>query len=124
MFDFLSLLSLVSPPFLACFVWIKFLKSSNLQERPRWKTVADWMALLSVSGLFVVCLIALLTIPCDVDRFGWSCVARWRSFSGLVVHSTPLFLLLAAAGRKGTRILSILWILAVNLACIMVDMMA
>ena len=81
------------------------------------------MALLSVSGLFAVCIIAVLTIPCDGDRFGWSCVRKWRSYSGLVVRSAPLFLLLAAAGRKGTRILSILWVLAVNFDCLMVDVL-
>jgi hypothetical protein len=124
MFNFLGLLSLVSPPFLAFFVWRKFLKTSDIQERPRWKTVVDWVAVLSVSGLFVVCVIAFLTIPCDVARLGWSCVAKWRSFSGLVVRSTPLFLLLATVGRKGTRILSMLWVLAVNFDCIMVDVMA
>lgn len=123
MFYFLSLLSLVSPPFLAFSVWMKFLKARDVQGGTRSKTEADWMALLSASGLFVVCIIAVLTIPSDVDRFGWSGVRKWRSFSGLVVRSAPLFLLLAAAGRKGTRILSILWVLAVNFDCLMVDVL-
>jgi hypothetical protein len=124
MFNFLSLLSLLSPPFLAFFAWKKFLESSNAQERPQWKTVVDWVSLLSVSGLFVVCVVAFLTIPCDVDLHGWACVAKWRSFSAHVVRTTPIFVLLAASGRKGTRILSVLWILAVNFDCLMVDMMA
>jgi len=124
MFNILGVLSFFSPPILAFFVWRKFLASSDVRGEARWKRAVDWISLVSVSGLFVVCVIAFFTIPCDVDRFGWSCVAKWRSFSGLVVRSTPLFLLLAAGGRKGTRILSILWILAVNFDCITVDMMA
>jgi hypothetical protein len=123
MFNLLGLLSLIAPPFLAFFVWMKFLKSRNVQERPRWKTVIDWTTLLSVSALFLVCIVAVLAIPCDVDRLGWSCVARWRSFSAIVVRSTPVFLLLASAGRKGTRIMSILWVLAINFDCIMVDVL-
>lgn len=83
----------------------------------------DWIALLFVSGLFVVCLVAVVTIPCDVDRLGWSCVATWRSFSALVVRTTPLFILLAAVGRKGTRILSILWVIAINFDCIVIDVL-
>ena len=124
MFNFLSLLSLLSPPFLALFAWKKFLEPSNAHEKPQWKTVVDWAAMLSVSGLFVVCVAAFLTIPCDVDLHGWACVAKWRSFSGYVVRTTPIFILLAAIGKKGTRILSVLWVLAVNFDCLMVDMMA
>jgi hypothetical protein len=37
---------------------------------------------------------------------------------------SPLFIALGAVGRKGTRILSILWVIAVNFDCLMVDMMA
>ena len=124
MFNLLGLLSFLSPPILAFFAWKKFLESPNPQGMPQWKSVVDWVALLSVSALFVVCVIAFLTIPCDVDLYGWGCVAKWRSFSGHVVRTTPFFVLLAATGRKGTRILSILWILAVNFDCLMVDMMA
>jgi hypothetical protein len=122
-FNLFGFLSLVSPPFLAFFVWFKFLKAKSLPERPHWKTVVDWTAILSVSGLFAVCVIAVLTIPCDVDRMGWACVARWRSFSTVVIRLTPLFLVLAAAGRRGTRIMSVLWVLAINFDCIMVDVL-
>ena len=124
LFNVVSLISLFSPPFLAFFVWKKFLQSTAELERPRWKTIVEWIAILSVSGFFVVCVIAFLTIPCDVGRYGWGCVARWRSFSGSVVRVTPLFVILAALGRRGTRILSVLWIIAVNFDCLMVDMMA
>jgi len=124
MFNLVALLALVSPPLLAFFVWFKFLRAKSVSEGPRWKTVVDWIAILSVSGLFAVCVIAVLTIPCDVDRLGWACVARWRSFSAVVVRLTPLFLALAAVGRRGTRIMSVLWVLAINLDCIMVDVLA
>ena len=124
MFTIVSIMSFLCPPFLAFFVWRNFLRSSNTPDRPRWKTVLDWIALLSVSGLFVVCLIAFFTIPCNVDRVGWACVAKWRAFSVYVIRTAPGFVTLAAIGRKGTRILSILWILAVNFDCVLVDMMA
>jgi hypothetical protein len=123
-FNFFGLLFLISPPFLSFFVWRQFLKSPISQQRFNWKTAIDWVAVLSVSGLFVVCLVAALAIPCDVDRFGWECVGRWRSFSGVVVRLTPVFLTLAVVGRKGTRILSILWVIAINFDCLMIDMMA
>ena len=86
--------------------------------------MVDWIALLFVSGLFVVCIVAFLTIPCDVALYGWACVAKWRSFSGCVVRTSPIFILLAAIGKKGTRILSVLWVLTINLDCLMVDLMA
>jgi hypothetical protein len=124
MFNFLGLLSFFSPPFLAFFAWKKFLEPSNAHEKHRWKALVDWIALLSVSGLFVVCVVAFLTIPCDVGLYGWACVAKWRRFSGYVVRTTPIFVLLAAIGKKGTRILSVLWVLAINFDCLMVDMMA
>jgi hypothetical protein len=121
--NLVGLVSLLSPPFLAFFAWRRFLKSPI--QRQTWvKITIDWVAIVSVSGLSVVCLIAFFTIPCDVDRFGWGCVARWRSFSAVVVRLSPLFIALGAVGRKGTRILSILWVIAVNFDCLMVDMMA
>ena len=123
-FNFFSVLSMIAPPFLALFAWKKFLRVPDRAERPRWKTVVEWTSLLAISALFVVCLIAVLTIPCNVDRFGWGCVATWRSFSAAVVRSTPAFLLLACIGRKGTRILSILWVLAINFDCLTVDLLA
>ena len=122
--NLVGLLSLISPPFLAFFVWRRFLKSPMQQQKLDWKVTIDWIAIVSVSGLSIVCLIAFLIIPCDVDRFGWECVARWRFFSAFVVRLTPLFLMLATIGRKGTRILSVLWVIAVNFDCLMVDMMA
>ena len=124
LFNAVSLVSLLSPPFLAFFVWKIFLQSPTHLEKPQWKTIVEWIAILSASGLFVVCVIAFLTIPCDVGRYGWGCVARWRSFSGGIVRVTPFFVILAALGRRGTRILSVLWIIAVNFDCLMVDMMA
>lgn len=123
-FNFFGLLCLISPPFLAFFVWRKFLKSPSHHQKVNWKIAIDWISVISVSGLSVVCLIAFLIIPCDVDRFGWECVARWRTFSAVVVRLTPPFLILGAVGRKGTRILWVLWVIAVNFDCLMVDMMA
>jgi hypothetical protein len=123
-FNAVSLVCLFSPPILAFFVWKKFLQATEHLEKPRWKTIVEWIAILSVSGFFVVCVIAVLAIPCDVGRYGWDCVARWRSFSGGVVRVTPLFLVLAVLGRRGTRILSVLWIVAVNFDCLMVDVLA
>ena len=123
MFNFFSVLSMIAPPFLAFFAWKKFLRPSDHGERPRWKAFVEWASLLAISALFVVCVIAVLTIPCNVDRFGWGCVATWRAFGAEVVRSTPAFLLMACVGRKGTRILSILWVLAINFDCLMVDLL-
>jgi hypothetical protein len=123
LFNAIGALCMFSPPFLAFFVWKNFF-APHIQDTPKWRTVLDWIAVLSVSGLFVVCLIAFFTIPCDVGRYGWGCVAKWRSFSAGVVRLTPVFLMLAAFGRKRTRILSFLWVVAINFDCLMVDMMA
>ena len=122
-FDTLSIVFLFSPPFLIFFIWRKFLKSHGSQ-RPRWKTILNWISILAVSGLFLGCTIAFFAIPCDVDRYGWECVVKWRSFTRIVVWSAPLFLALAAVGRNGTRILSIVLVIAVTFDCVLVDMMA
>src|SRR5215471_1691257 len=123
-FNFIGLLCLISPPFLAFFIWRNFLKSPIQQQKLDWKIVIQWSSIVSISGLWVACLAVVLTIPCDVDRFGWECVAKWRTFSAAVVRLTPLFVLFGAIGRKGTRILSILWVFTINFNCLMIDMMA
>ena len=115
---------MLSPPFLAYFVWRKFLASHDTRGTVKWKILLDWIAVLSVPALFVVCVVAFFTIPSDVARYGWRCVAKWRSFSAGILRSAPLFLILAARGRKGTRILSLVWVITINFDCIMVDMMA
>ena len=78
-FNFIGLLCLISPPFLAFFIWRNFLKSPIQQQKLDWKIVIHWISIVSISGLWVACLAAVLTIPCDVDRFGWECVAKWRT---------------------------------------------
>src|SRR5579872_1216104 len=123
-FNVIGAFCLFSPPFLAFFVWKKFLSTRQTTRSHQWRDFVEWTAILSISGLFVASFIAFLTIPCNVDLYGWACVAKWRSFSSLVVRASPAFLLLAILGRKGTRILSILWIVTVNFDCIMIDMMA
>jgi hypothetical protein len=68
--------------------------------------------------------VAAVVIPRDVQKDNWASVAIWRSFTGDVVVIAPLLVLLAILGRKRTRILSVLLIIAVVLDCIAVDMMA
>src|SRR5260370_17234277 len=123
-FNIISIFCMVSPPFLAFFVWKKFLESQHCHKTDKWRTLIGWIAVLSVSGLFVVCVFAFFTIPCDVRRYGWGCVAKWRAFSAGVVRVSPLFLVLAAFGKRGTRILSVLWVIAINFDCLMIDMTA
>jgi len=123
--NIISVFTMLSPPFLAFFAWKKFLAGQNINPaKPSWRVFVEWLALLSISILFVVCVVAFFTIPCDVARYGWGCVAKWRSFSAAVIKLTPLFLVLAVFGRKGTRILLFCWTLAVAFDCLMVDMMA
>jgi len=89
-----------------------------------WRIVPERLALLSVSGLYVVGVVAFFTIACSVELYGWGCVARWRSFSSAVLRLAPLFLILALFLRRGTRILLISCVIAVNFDCLLVDMMA
>ena len=119
----LGLLSFFSPPFLIALIWRNFLKHSE-NPLPVWKALLHWVSIVSVSSFFAVCLTALLTVPCDVATFGWGCVARWQSFTGIVVRSTPLFILLGALGRNRTRILSMLLVIAVGFDCVMIDIAA
>jgi hypothetical protein len=60
-----SLISLFSPPFLAFFVWKKFLQSTAHLERPQWKTIVERIAILSVSGFFVVCVLWIVAVNFD-----------------------------------------------------------
>jgi hypothetical protein len=120
----ISLFSLISPPFLLFFAWKRLLRSSGAQPLLRWRAILSWLALLSVSGLLVVCIGAFLTIPCDVDLYGWACVARWQSFTRVIIKIVPIFILLALLGRKGTRILAALSVLAIAYDCLLIDMMA
>jgi hypothetical protein len=113
--------AMISPPFLVFFTWKKFL---NPPQPSGWKIYLDWLAILCTSVFFLVCLIAAFVIPQDVAIDNWASVAKWRTFSGAVVRVSPIFLVLALAGRKKTRLLSIFWILAVVLDCLAIDMMA
>jgi hypothetical protein len=71
-----------------------------------------------------VCIVAFLTIPCNVDLGDWSCVARWRSFTRFVIQCSLFVILLALLGRKGTRIPTALAVVAIDFDCLLVDMMA
>ena len=122
-FDALSLAFFFSPPFLTFSIWRRFFKSVEFQ-RPRWKNTVDWVSVIAVSGLVATCIVASFTIPCDVDRYGWRCVARWRSFTRIVIWLAPVFIALAATGRKGTRVLSTVLVIAIDFDCVIVDMMA
>jgi hypothetical protein len=125
LFNAIGVLCMLAPPFLAFFARKKFFGGQDINAtKVSWRICLEWLALLSVSTLLVVCVVAFFTIPCDVARYGWGWVAKWRSFSAAVVRLTPVFLILAVFGRKGTRILLFCWTLAVSFDCLMVDMMA
>jgi len=49
---------------------------------------------------------------------------EFRDFTAWVIRIAPVFLILSLCGRRKTRLLSFLWIVAVVLDCIFVDMMA
>jgi len=82
-----------------------------------------WLAVLSGSALLFGCIGAFLTDRCNTDTGDWSCVSRFETFTRLVLRSTPVLLLLALLGRKGTRLLTALAALAMAYDCIMIDMM-
>jgi hypothetical protein len=69
-------------------------------------------------------MIAAMVIPQDVKKDNWASVAKWRDFTRSVIHIAPAFLILALCGRKKTRLYSFLWIIAMVIDCIAVDMMA
>lgn len=121
-FDLLSICCMFSPPFLLFFVWKGLLSAS--QPITKWRAILEWGALLSISALLVTFIVALLTNNCNADLGDWSCVVRWRSFTGLVIRFSPIMILVALFGRKGTRILGTLTVLAIDFDCILVDMMA
>ena len=120
----ISLFAMISPPFLLFFAWKRLLKKDGDHALPKWRSVLAWAALLSVSTLLVTCIVAFFTIPCNVDLGDWSCVDRWRSFTRIVIRTSPLLILLALLGQRGTRILGTLTVLAIDFDCVMVDMMA
>jgi hypothetical protein len=124
LFNPISLVSMLSPPFLLLFAWIRFLNPRETQSQPRWRTILAWAAILAVSSLMAVCIVAFLTIPCNVDLGDWSGVARWRSFTRFVIQCSLFVILLALFGRKGTRIPTALAVVAIDFDCLLVDMMA
>ncbi len=52
-----------------------------------------------------------------------SCVSRWEDFTRFVVRGSPVLIVLALLGRKGTRILVALATVAMAFDCVMIDMM-
>jgi hypothetical protein len=120
--DLLSICCMFSPPFLLFFAWKRLLSAP--QPTPKWRAILAWGGLLSISALLLTFVVAFLTNNCNADLGDWSCVIRWRSFSGFVIRFSPIMILLALFGRKGTRILGALTVLAIDFDCILVDMMA
>jgi hypothetical protein len=124
LYDAISIIAFLSPPFFCFFVWRNFLRLGNLSEQPAWKTGIDWLAVVSTTMFFLVCLFAAILIPQDVAKDNWASVAKWRNFTAWVIRIAPVFLVLALFGRRKTRLFSFLWIVAVVIDCISVDMMA
>ena len=80
-----------------------------------------WVAILSATAFFVVALVGFLVLPCNVDRLGWACFAKWNTFAKYVVRAAPAFVCLALFARKGTRIQLALSVVAVAYDCILVS---
>jgi hypothetical protein len=118
------LLAFLSPPFLCVLVWRNFIGTQRSADQPGWKVVLDWLAIVCTTIFFLTCLIAAMVIPQDVMKDNWASVAKWRDFTKSVVRIAPAFLILALCGRKRTRLCSFLWIVAVVIDCLAVDMMA
>lgn len=100
------------------------MRAESSSEQLPWKIGIDWIAVISTTSFFLVCLAAAILIPQDVAKDNWASVAKFRNFTAGVIRIAPLFLVLALLGRKKTRLLSFLWIVAVVIDCIGVDMMA
>jgi hypothetical protein len=120
--NLLSLVALISPPFLLVYAWKRLLERREPLP-PLWKRIIGWIGVLVVSCIFISCVFVLLTQNCRLDMGDWSCVARWRTFSGYIVEITPIAILLACFGRRGTRIVSALAALAIAYDCILYDML-
>jgi hypothetical protein len=124
LFSILSLVAMISPPFLLGFAWYKLLRKREWTSLPRLRAILAWASLVTVSGLFAAFVVAFLTYGCNADLGDWSCVIRWRAFARSMLRITPFAILLALLGRKGTRILTALAAAAIAYDCVLVDMMA
>lgn len=123
-FSAISLLAMLSPPFLLGFAWCRLLRRKESPQLSRSRVILAWGAVLFVSGLLIAFIVEFLGYRCNADLGDWSCVIRWRAFAGFMVRITPLAILLAFLGRKGTRIPTALAALAIAYDCVLVDMMA
>jgi len=119
-----GLLSFASPLFLLPCAWRRFYRSRQAEALSRWRNTMAWLAILSATALFLVSLWAFLTIPCNVDKLGWSCVVKWNLFAKYVLLSVPALICLMPFGRKGTRIPTTLLVLAVAYDRVLVSAMA
>lgn len=124
LFNVISVIALFSPLFLLFLAWRRLLGKGSPQALPKWRDILSWASLLSVSGLLLVSIGAFLINNCNADLGDWSCVARWRSFTGFVICSSPFMIALSLFGRRGTRIPVALSIIAIVFDCVMVDLMA
>ncbi|HEY2820740.1 MAG TPA: hypothetical protein VGJ06_06840 [Candidatus Acidoferrum sp.] len=121
LFDAVVFVSVLSPPVLLFFAWWRFLRPRDPLSQPRWKTTIDWSSILLASAQFVVAVGAFLIIPCNVDLHGWECVARWLSFTRIILFTVPVLVILAFLGRKGTRMFVALSIVATALDCVAIS---
>ncbi len=80
-----------------------------------------WLAILSATGFFLGSFVAAVVLPCNVDRYGWSCVVKWNIFAKYQLWALPAFVCLAFFGRKGTRIQLISALLAIAFDCVVIS---
>jgi hypothetical protein len=110
-----------SPPFLLGWAWWRFYRSRPVEGCSRWRNSTAWLAIVSTTGFFLGSFVAAVVLPCNVDRFGWSCLAKWDAFTRYQLWTLPAFVCLAIFGRKGTRIQLISALLAVTFDCVVIS---
>ena len=124
LFNVISIFCMLSPPVLLGIAWARFLETNEADAQPKWRHIVGALSLTVISALLVFCVVKFFGHRCDAGAGDWSCVIEFRSFAGIVLCLTPIFLALAMVGVRRTRIWSGASVIAIAFDCILIDMMA
>ena len=80
-----------------------------------------WIAILLITGFFLVSVAAFFVLPCNVERSGWGCLVRWNVFTKYVLLATPALVCLVLFARKGARIQLVLSVFAIAYDCVLIS---
>jgi hypothetical protein len=90
----------------------------NLPAQSRWKIALGRLSI--PSRLSAILVGAFLIILWNVDLHGWQCVAHWCAFDGVILFTSPAFIVLPCWGEKVSEASSP----CRQLDCIAISMMA